>query len=235
MDLMQAVTRQARRILKPRGSALFIVQPNSATVGSMRLWVWDFLSWVGREWNIVQDAYWWNITAPPTTHTHRTRGLMRPSVKYCIWIGAADCYRNQDAVLWQESLRNITQRNAARINGNELKRKPSGWTSRDNRAAQAAADRGGVTPFNLLPIPTGDTHSSSSAYGHGAGTPAPLASWWQRYLTPPRGVTCDPFMGAGTMGETAINNGFNFIGIEEQLTYFNISQRRIALAQPALL
>src|SRR5437764_4195324 len=80
-DMMNAVMPQVRRVLNPTGSAMFILQPNSERVGRMRLWLWDFIARWGREWNLVQDAYWWNIAEPPTVHTHRGRGLMRPSLK----------------------------------------------------------------------------------------------------------------------------------------------------------
>lgn len=36
-DLMDQVVAQARRVLKPRGSSMFILQPNSEKIGKMRL------------------------------------------------------------------------------------------------------------------------------------------------------------------------------------------------------
>lgn len=38
-DLMRAVVPQCMRVLKPTGSAVFILQPNSERVGRMRLWL----------------------------------------------------------------------------------------------------------------------------------------------------------------------------------------------------
>jgi hypothetical protein len=35
---------------------VIILQPNSEQVGKMRLWLWDFVAWAGREWNLVQDG-----------------------------------------------------------------------------------------------------------------------------------------------------------------------------------
>ena len=101
--LMRGVVEQSRRVLKPHGSAVFILQPNSERVGRMRPWLWEFMAWTAREWNMVQDAWWWNTSAPPTVHVHRKNGLMRPSVKACVWLGEPDCLRNQDAVLWTET------------------------------------------------------------------------------------------------------------------------------------
>lgn len=54
-DLMKVVVTEGRRVLKPTGSMVVILQPNFAKVGKMRLWLWEFVVWAGREWNLVQD------------------------------------------------------------------------------------------------------------------------------------------------------------------------------------
>ena len=61
--LMDATVAEVRRILKPNGSAVFIMQPNSERVGRMRLWVFRFIVKHGESWNLVQDAWWWNYLA----------------------------------------------------------------------------------------------------------------------------------------------------------------------------
>jgi SAM-dependent methyltransferase len=98
-ELMRAVVAECRRVLKPSGSAVFVLQPNYETPGKMRLWLWEFLVWAGREWGLVQDAYWWNFAALPKQGCQRSIGLMRSSVKPCVWLGPLDCYRDQEAVL----------------------------------------------------------------------------------------------------------------------------------------
>lgn len=237
MEMMQEVVGQSRRILKPTGSAVFILQPNSEKVGKMRLWLWKFMVWAGEEWNIVQDAYWWNTTS--RTVGVSQWGLMRPSLKYCIWVGDENCYRNQNAVLWEESMRNRQVRLEKRAYDLEKVRHPSttGGPNIRHRMAAAAAERGGVTPFNVLPIPNCDSTTSAGAHGHGAGTPLKLADWWIRYICPPGGTVCDPFTGSGTMGIAALNNGCNFIGCEKMPTHYETACIRLAeaAAQPALL
>src|SRR5207248_1329083 len=90
--MMREVVAQAKRILKPFGSMVVILQPNSEKVGKMRLWLWDFVAWAGREWNLVQDCYWWAVDMLPLGGIKRDQGLMRPSVKMCVWLGSPDCY-----------------------------------------------------------------------------------------------------------------------------------------------
>jgi DNA modification methylase len=47
-----------------------------------------------------------------------------------------------------------------------------------------------------------------------------------RLITPPGGTVLDPFMGSGTTGIAALQEGFGFIGIEEDAHNFEISEKR---------
>ena len=60
-----------------KGVRRFHYSAEYETLGHMRLWAWDFVSWAGREMGLVADAYWWCINAIPTAATQRTRGLLR--------------------------------------------------------------------------------------------------------------------------------------------------------------
>lgn len=69
-------------------------------------------------------------------------------------------------------------------------------------------------------------------------TVKPLAL--MRYLcrltsTPTGGVVLDPFMGSGTTGVAALQEGRSFIGIEREAEYVEIARRRIAAAELPLL
>jgi DNA modification methylase len=225
LQMMQEVVRQTRRILKPTGSAVFILQPNSEKVGKMRPWLFKFQAWCCEEWNIVQDVYWWNINAMPTAHTQRKNGLMRGSIKLCIWLGNEDCYRKQDAILWDESQENARRRLTARAGRVYT---PSGHNYDKINMTGASLERGGVTPFNILPIsPT--QRSSGGSFGHGASTPQALTDWWTRYLCPPGGVVADWFCGTGTSGLSAAKYGNSFIGIEKMPKYYAIAKERLGV------
>ena len=183
------------------------------------------LQW-GESWGLVQDAWWWNFTAPPEAHAIQGK-LMRPSLKPCVWLGPFDCYRNQNSVLWDESQSNVALRTSARCG---RKQQPSGHGFNPKTVAAAAARRGGVTPFNVLPVSNTNSNNSAGSHGHGAGTPIELARWWVRYISPPGGTVLDPFSGTGTVQLAALAEGRNAVGCERMEKYAQIAARRIAEA-----
>ena len=230
-EFAHAVVRKSLRVLKPRGSAVFIVQPNSERVGRMRAWCFRFLAWcaddlvreTGGRVGMVQDSWWWNTAAIPTVHCHRDKGLMRPSLKPCVWIGPVDCYRAQDEVLWTQS-----QSSVAQSKGNDaLRVSPSGMSRRAGRINSVAMERGGTTPYNVLPVANVNSTDSAAANGHGAGTPYDLAAWWVRYLCPKGGVVADPCGGTMTMGLAAVRHGRRFIGCEKEAHHFASGVKRM--------
>ena len=231
-EFAHVLVRKSLRVLKPHGSAVFIIQPNSERVGRMRAWVFRFLAWcaddlvreTGGRVGMVQDAWWWNPSSPPTRHCNRDIGLMRPSVKPCVWIGAEGCYRDQQEVLWSESTGNAS----ARFASNERNVPPGGNGMRQQRCAFAALERGGVTPFNLLPVSGASGADSAGAFGHGAGTPYDLAAWWVRYLCPKGGVVVDPCGGTMTMGLAAVRQGRRFLGCEQMTQHFASGVERMS-------
>ena len=223
-SLMQNVVLESQRVLKPTGSAVFILQPNYKKVGQMRLWLWEFMLWAAKDWNLIQDVHWWAVDTLPSSGTNRKQGLLRQSVKMCIWLGSPDCYRNQENVLWETSDKHAARKWSDRA----AQKRPSGHSVRDGQAAQVSAIRGGTTPFNLLPIPNANTNGAG---GHPASTPMELASWWCRYILPPNSVLLDMFCGSGTMLAAGLDNGASqVIGIEKQKKYLTIAKKRIESA-----
>lgn len=222
LDLMRAVVTESRRVLKPHGSAVFILQPNMENIGKMRLWLWRFMVWCGEYWNIVQDAYWWNIATMPTSAATQYQ-LMRQSVKYAVWVGNAECYRDQEAVLWLASDTAL----ALKKEDMALRYNPGGNHRRPGRIAQAIEKRGGVTPFNLLPLANTNSASSAGANGHGAGTPSELVAWWIRYLTKRGDVVVDPFMGSGTTALVAKSMDRHYLGCDKMQAYVDTANARL--------
>ena len=62
---------------------------------------------------------------------------------------------------------------------------------------------------------------------HPTVKPTDLMAHLCRLVTPPGGVVLDPFMGSGSTGKAAMLEGFKFIGIEREVSYFSIAESRI--------
>lgn len=221
-DLMKTVVTEGRRVLKPSGSMVVILQPNFEKIGKMRLWLWEFVAWAGREWNLVQDVYWWNFGCLPSASSNRNNGLMRQSVKMCVWLGPANCFKNQNNVLWLPCDDNFAQSKSDFA----LRHMPSGQHYRGSRIGDTVAERGGSTPFNLIPVAAGA--SATPDIKHPATTPYDVAAWWVKYLLPPKGVLLDCFCGSGTMLAAGLDFGASqVVGIEQHKKYIKIAEKRI--------
>ena len=222
-EMMRSVVRECRRVLKPTGSMVVVFQPNYETVGVMRLWPWEFVLWAAREWNLVQDVYWHAPDALASAGTDRKTGLMKVAVKWCVWLGPASCFRNQDAVLKTPSDHVTT-----RTRSEDLGSGPSGRPRRCGRFQQSALERGGSVPPNCVVIPKGG--GSPGSEDHPAVTPLAVCDWWMRYLLPPGGVALDCFAGSASSLVAALDNSASrVIGIEREAKYVEIARRRIEL------
>lgn len=72
-----------------------------------------------------------------------------------------------------------------------------------------------------------DEPNAWSQNHHPTVKPLSLCDWLTRLCCPPGGTILDPFMGSGSIGCSAVRQGFNFIGIDQEPEYVEISRRRI--------
>jgi site-specific DNA-methyltransferase (adenine-specific) len=62
---------------------------------------------------------------------------------------------------------------------------------------------------------------------HPTVKPIDLMAYLCRLVTGPQGLVLDPFMGSGSTGRAAIQEGFRFAGMEMDKDYFEIAEKRI--------
>ena len=62
--------------------------------------------------------------------------------------------------------------------------------------------------------------------------PVALMRYLVRLVTRKGGTVLDPFMGSGTTGIAALQEGMNFVGIEKDEHYYEIASRRVNAAKP---
>lgn len=66
-----------------------------------------------------------------------------------------------------------------------------------------------------------------SKNNHPTVKPLSLMRYLITLVTPPNGTVLDPFCGSGSTGIAAYQLGFHFIGIEKELEYYKIANKRI--------
>ena len=116
-----------------------------------------------------------------------------------------------------------------------------GWCNSSPGDGVAAIDNygdtGSAARFFYTAKASRDDRSDGNT--HPTVKPTDLMRYLCRLVTPPGGVVLDPFMGSGSTGKAAMLEGFEFIGIEREVQYHAIAERRIRSAaatghQPSL-
>ena len=69
---------------------------------------------------------------------------------------------------------------------------------------------------------------------HPTVKPTDLMAYLCRLVTPKGGTVLDPFMGSGSTGKAALQEGFDFVGIEREGKYFEIAEKRLSCNQLSL-
>lgn len=72
--------------------------------------------------------------------------------------------------------------------------------------------------------------STQARNTHPTVKPIALMKWLVKLVTPPDGLTLDPFAGSGTTGKAAANTGRRAVLIEREAAYADIARRRVAEA-----
>ena len=67
---------------------------------------------------------------------------------------------------------------------------------------------------------------------HPTVKPIELMKYLCRLVTPKGGIVLDPFMGSGSTGMAAKDEGFDFVGIEREEEYFGIAEARSNASSP---
>jgi DNA modification methylase len=97
---------------------------------------------------------------------------------------------------------------------------------------QAYDDEGSAARFFYCPKTSKSERGEDNS--HPTVKPIALMRYLCRLVTPKGGTVLDPFMGSGSTGMAAKDEGFEFIGIEREKEYFEIAEKRIKAASPLM-
>ena len=113
----------------------------------------------------------------------------------------------------------------------------AGWSGKHEKGDPGFGNIGGASrffmrfvPFIYAPKANKRERNEGISEGkniHPTVKPVSVMAYLCRLVTPPKGIVLDPFMGSGTTGVAAVKEGFNFVGIERELEYFEIANARI--------
>ena len=97
---------------------------------------------------------------------------------------------------------------------------------------QAYDDEGSAARFFYCPKTSKSERGEDNS--HPTVKPIALMRYLCRLVTPKGGTVLDPFMGSGSTGMAAKDEGFEFIGIEREKEYFEIAESRITRFAPLM-
>ena len=98
--------------------------------------------------------------------------------------------------------------------------------------ATSYGDEGSASRYFYCPKTSKTERGSNNT--HPTVKPQELMKYLCRLVTPKGGVVLDPFMGSGSTGMAAKDEGFDFIGIEKEQEYFEIASARIKVSSPLM-
>ena len=120
---------------------------------------------------------------------------------------------------------NPTDNGVSGFFGNEM-----GYYSKDANYG----DEGSAARFFYCPKTSKSERHNADKNTHPTVKPVELMKYLCRLVTPKGGTVLDPFMGSGSTGMAAKDEGFDFIGIEKDEEYFKICESRIKITSPLM-
>ena len=95
----------------------------------------------------------------------------------------------------------------------------------DYRDDNTYGDEGGASRFFYCPKASKKDRDEGNV--HPTVKPTELMKYLIRLVTPKDGIVLDPFMGSGSTGKAAMQEGMWFVGIEREKEYYEIAKQRI--------
>tara|TARA_R110000782_G_scaffold134383_1_gene226762 strand:+ start:31 stop:1203 length:1173 start_codon:yes stop_codon:yes gene_type:complete len=97
--------------------------------------------------------------------------------------------------------------------------------SKFNKVGQEHNDSG--TAARFFYCPKANKKDRDEGNHHPTVKPTALMQYLCRLITPTGGVVLDPYMGSGSTGKAAVQEGFSFVGCELDEDYYKIAKSRI--------
>jgi site-specific DNA-methyltransferase (adenine-specific)/site-specific DNA-methyltransferase (cytosine-N4-specific) len=212
---------QFMRVLKPTGTFILNIKERVVN-GERHTYVIELILAMRRQgWLWTEEFMWHKKNSYPGKWPNRFRDNWERLIQFN---RTRKFNMYQEAVMipigdWaKERLANLSQtdqtRDESRV-GSGFGKKVSNWLGRDL-----------VYPTNVIHMAT-----ECSNRNHSAAFPVELPKWFIKLFTQPGDVVLDPFIGSGTTALAAIQLGRNYIGIDFNPEYVEISRKTVAETQ----
>jgi DNA modification methylase len=212
---------QFMRVLKPTGTFILNIKERVVN-GERHTYVIELILAMRRQgWLWTEEFMWHKKNSYPGKWPNRFRDNWERLIQFN---KTRKFNMYQEAVMvpigdWaKERLANLSQtdrtRDESRV-GSGFGKKVSNWLGRDL-----------VYPTNVIHMAT-----ECSNRKHSATFPVELPKWFIKLFTQPGDLVLDPFIGSGTTALAAIQLGRNYIGIDLNPEYVEISRKAVAETQ----
>lgn len=206
-----------RRILRPRGSFVLNIKEN-VEKGERHTYVLELILKMRESgWFWIEDYIWHKRNAFPGRWPNR----FRDAWEHCLHFTKAKNFKMyQEAVRvpigdWAEvRLKNLGAGDKVRSTSRTesgFGRKLTNWVGKEK-----------VYPSNVIYLPTVSTNKN-----HCAVFPETLPAWFIKLFTRKGDVVLDPFIGSGTTAVAALKLRRNFVGIDLNKKYCEISEEAV--------
>ncbi len=221
VDWFLCKSKQFLRVLKPDGTFILNIKERVVN-GERHTYVIELILKMREQgWLWTEEFIWHKKNSYPGKWPNRFRDNWERLIQFN---KQKNFKMYQEAVMvpvgdWaKERLANLSEKDKTRDNskvGSGFGKNISKWVGRRK-----------VYPTNVLHIATECSNRS-----HSAVFPADLPSWFIKLFTQPGDIVLDPFMGSGTTALAAIELGRNYIGIDINKEYINVSEKRTSRIQ----
>jgi site-specific DNA-methyltransferase (adenine-specific) len=211
-EWMLSIVQAGMNILKPSGSFVLNIKEHAKN-GVRSTYVLQTLLLLAAHFMWV-DEFIWNKTNPfPTGSRKRLKD------------GFERCFQFCKTPKYKFFPENVLAESTSKWAKDNERRKNKGAFTTNNGSGMVMSRRitsSLVRPSNVLTLP-----SSCINIGHSAAFPIELPEFFIRLMTTEQDMVLDPFMGSGTTGLAAKSLRRNFVGIEINEEYFELSKQRL--------
>ena len=220
VDWFLPIGAEIKRILKPTGSFFLNIKPHT-NKGERSLYVYDLVCQLKRETGFMfVEEYCWTKNAFPGSLKGRFKNAFEPIYHFTknspneITFNPVAC----GTPIKEESIaRTYRKQCGAPKNG-------SGMTGMNTTNIR---NLGLARPSNVINV-NNVSNQFSDKQLHPATFPEGLVEFFVKSFTNENDVVLDPFGGSGTTGIVCKNHNRQFILMEKQQEYFELTQKRVA-------